>query len=283
MRREWLFRCIDLSPGLTELLYSLLSMMWSSPTEALKQHPYAYSFKGANTPFVTSIESGLPPGRPIKCYAYGSPCVASPDLQQYSRGLVISTVHNNDIVTTLSLGALRDLKVMAMNLHEDRENGTTQEIITRVLGLWKRKNDIETDEQPTSYSGRATRFISKSVASLYDRSSQERTVSLTTDEIAAGRGQNLALVPGYSDPSHQVTERSEEVEVNEWLWAVMRTLRASNTNDKLYPPGDVSDWKCLLLWVKLSDTLPGGPTELCRRELHSLHLVRVSSRVVSPS
>lgn len=142
---------------------------------------------------------------------------------------------------------------MAMNLHEERQNGTTQEIITRVLGLWQRKVTANSDDPPASYGSRATQILSKSVASLYDRSEEERTVSLTVDEIAAGRGQNRALVPGYSDPSLQIAERSDELEVNEWLWAVMRTLRASNVNDKLYPPGDVSQRGRRARWWNFTD------------------------------
>jgi hypothetical protein len=48
----------------------------------------------------------------MACYSYGVPCVVSPDLSDYCKGLVISTVNNLDIVSTLSLGVLRDLKVI---------------------------------------------------------------------------------------------------------------------------------------------------------------------------
>ena len=82
---------------------------------------------------MTAFSSGLPPGRPISCYTYGVPCVASPDLAKYSRGLIISTVHNYDIVPTLSIGVLRDLKTMAMGFYA--ETGVAEEIIGRVVGL----------------------------------------------------------------------------------------------------------------------------------------------------
>lgn len=217
---------------------SLLSILWSCPKSVVERYTPSLT-RNANTPFVTSVDSGLPPGRPIKCYAYGPPCVASPDLLRYCRGLVISTIHNNDFVATLSLGTLRDLKTMAMNLHEDRENGTTQEIIGHVVGLWQRKAGRSGQSSEANGASRGG-FLSKSMASLYDTTEEERTVALTLDEIAVGRGQNRALVPGYADPSLLVTERAEELAVNDYLWSVMRTLRASNDNDKLYPPGDVS-------------------------------------------
>ena len=118
---------------------------------------------------------------------------------------------------------------MAMNLHEDRHNGTTQEIIGRVVGLWQDR--VAADKARRTGGGQVE-------PSLYDVSEEERMVALTRAEIVAGRGSNRALDPSYRDPSHSQPELSEELVVNDYLWAVMRTLRASNVNDKLYPPGE---------------------------------------------
>lgn len=82
------------------------------------------------TPFVTSFSSGLPPGRPIHCYTYGIPAVASTDLAEYSKGLISSIIHKDDIVPCLSLGVLRDLKNIALTLFE--ENGIAEEIVGKV-------------------------------------------------------------------------------------------------------------------------------------------------------
>ncbi|KWU45680.1 alpha/beta-hydrolase [Rhodotorula sp. JG-1b] len=116
---------------------SLLSILWSMPSTAFRQHVNGLGgtkralddFPPISTPFVTSLASGLPPGRPISCYTYGVPCVASPDLVAYCRGLVISTVHNYDIVPTLSLGVLRDFKSMAVGFYA--EQGLCEEIVGR--------------------------------------------------------------------------------------------------------------------------------------------------------
>lgn len=89
------------------------------------------------TPFVTSGISGLPEGRPIMCYSYGPPSTVSPDLAKYCHGLVISTVHNYDIVPTLSLGVVRDLKSTAMAMFTD--SGMVEEIVGRVIGLHQRR------------------------------------------------------------------------------------------------------------------------------------------------
>jgi pimeloyl-ACP methyl ester carboxylesterase len=85
------------------------------------------------TPFVTSFASGLPPGRPIHCYAYGPPAITSPDLARYTKGLITSVVQNSDVVPCLSLGVLRDLKNVAVTLSE--EGHVAEEIVGRVSDL----------------------------------------------------------------------------------------------------------------------------------------------------
>jgi hypothetical protein len=86
-----------------------------------------------STPFVTSFGSGLPAGRPIHCYSYGPPAVASSDLARYARGLITSVVQNTDVVPCLSLGVLRDLKNVAVTLFE--EGNVAEEIVGRVSGV----------------------------------------------------------------------------------------------------------------------------------------------------
>ncbi|KAL7331972.1 hypothetical protein PS15p_204087 [Mucor circinelloides] len=98
----------------------------------------AASIKKVSCPFVTSELSGLPAGRPIHCYTYGSPCVMSLELSQYCTGLVTSVVHGNDIVSGLSLGLLKDFKNIAVSLHEDSH--VTDEILSRVIGHYQQGN-----------------------------------------------------------------------------------------------------------------------------------------------
>ena len=90
------------------------------------------------TPFVTSFNSGLPPGRPVHCYSYGPPAVASSDLAQYARGLITSIVHGSDIVPTLSLGVLRDLRNVSVTLFE--EGRVAEEIVGRVSPFVEKSN-----------------------------------------------------------------------------------------------------------------------------------------------
>ncbi|BEI85067.1 hypothetical protein CcaverHIS002_0504680 [Cutaneotrichosporon cavernicola] len=91
------------------------------------------------TKFVTSFSSGLPPGRPIHCYAYGIPAVVSSDLARHSSGLITSIIQNADVVPTLSLGVLRDLRNIAVTLFE--EGGVAEEIVARVTGLKRDSSD----------------------------------------------------------------------------------------------------------------------------------------------
>lgn len=99
---------------------------------ALRSQPLAHP--KIVTDFVTSVKSGLPPGRAIHCYAYGTPAITSPDLAEWSKGLITSVVHHTDVVPCLSLGVLRDLKNIAVTLFE--EGMLAEEIVGRVsIGL----------------------------------------------------------------------------------------------------------------------------------------------------
>lgn len=61
---------------------------------------------------------------------------------------------------------------------------------------------------------------------------------LTSEELSAGRTRNRALDTGYRDPALLVASTiGEESELD--LWALMKTIRAGNDAEKLYPPGTV--------------------------------------------
>lgn len=234
---------------------ALLAVLWSCPVASFERHASQYNSVSSKaivhpplaTHFVTSFASGLPPGRPISCYTFGPPCVASPDLVRYCEGLVISTIHNYDIVPTLSLGVLRDLKTMAMGLYS--ENGTAEEIVGRVIGLYQKKfiSGRTKPHIPIPTSSTTTDSNSNEIpiesgdqsqsTSLSELPEEAKEVGLTDLEMKDGRGGNKALNPSYRDPSLLGPEVSEDVELNDWLWSLVKTMRAGNDNDKLYPPG----------------------------------------------
>ncbi|BGP05603.1 hypothetical protein JCM10049v2_001409 [Rhodotorula toruloides] len=233
---------------------SLLSLLWSSRSSTFAEHArsieqhtgHSIAHPPISTPFVTSFSSGLPPGRPISCYTYGVPCVASPDLVAYCRGLVTSTIHNYDIVPTLSLGVLRDFKSMAMGFYA--EQGVCEEIVGRVIGLCQKRfmarRAAKKDETGSPYrpSSPSTGDDDRDVTpeSLTDPSDESRLVPLTDAELTAGRGRNKALEPTYRDPSLLGTDLvAGDSELSDWLWSLRTTIRAGSDSEKLYPPGNV--------------------------------------------
>ncbi|CAD6588545.1 MAG: hypothetical protein TREMPRED_005079, partial [Tremellales sp. Tagirdzhanova-0007] len=120
---------------------ALLAIACGIPAETFIQQNSARAGSIAHppilTPFVTNFSSGLPAGRPIHCYSYGPPAIASPDLARHTQGLITSVVQNSDVVPCLSLGVLRDLKNVAVTLFE--EGNIAEEIVGRVVGIYQRK------------------------------------------------------------------------------------------------------------------------------------------------
>ena len=96
---------------------SILAILWASTTEDYIAS--TSTLYPPSTPFVTSLSSPLPPGRPIHAYAYGPPATVSLSLSRLTRGLVTSVVHNWDVVPTLSMGMIRDLREIAIHLKEN--------------------------------------------------------------------------------------------------------------------------------------------------------------------
>jgi hypothetical protein len=120
---------------------ALLSLLWSEPEcdgeidylpadTSTKEDIPTMSWPPQRR-FVT--KEPLPPGRPIRCFAYASPCVADKDLYKYAYGLVTTIVHGEDVVPTLSLGVLHDFKAISVSLYA--ENSLAEDIIARCLGL----------------------------------------------------------------------------------------------------------------------------------------------------
>lgn len=140
---------------------ALLAILLATPSATfMRDRPADHQdHSDISTPFVTSLASGLPPGRPIHCYAYGPPAVASLDLAKYAQGLISSVVHGTDIVPCLSLGCLRDLRNVAVTLSE--EGHLAEEIVARVrvalaVAMWWNAR------QADGYSG--GRFVSWQIA-----------------------------------------------------------------------------------------------------------------------
>ena len=96
-----------------------MAILWACSTEEYIAATSAqYS---PPTPFVTSPVSPLPAGRPIHAYAYGPPATVSVPLSRLVRGLITSVANNWDVVPSLSMGLLRDLRRVAIQLKDSPE------------------------------------------------------------------------------------------------------------------------------------------------------------------
>ena len=84
----------------------------------------------------TTAHDSLPQGRPIHCYAFGSPAIVCERLRKATRGLVTTVVNGNDVVPSLSIGVIRDFHSVALSFRED-SGDVLAEIRRRFLsGLW---------------------------------------------------------------------------------------------------------------------------------------------------
>ncbi|PWZ02674.1 hypothetical protein BCV70DRAFT_4330 [Testicularia cyperi] len=213
------------------------------------KHPRIFS------PFVTSLDSGLPPGRPIHAFAFGVPAVASPDLSRHCQGLVTSIIHGHDFIPTLSLGMVRDFKTIAHTLSEETDSDIAREIVGRVVGVYRRRKEIRS-------SAEYQRRIPSHLSALDPPRPQEapiceRELKLSNEELLKGKTRNLAADDNYQDPSlledeldpfsyssggghmPKASAESEDPDLSDWLWSLIKTIRAGMGSDKLYPPGDV--------------------------------------------
>ncbi|CAE7139211.1 unnamed protein product [Rhizoctonia solani] len=72
---------------------ALLSLMWADASTGL-----------------TVRQSGLPSHRRVTVYCFGPPCIMSPQLSKLAKSMVTSFIYSHDIVSTLSLGSVRDMQ-----------------------------------------------------------------------------------------------------------------------------------------------------------------------------
>ena len=98
-----------------------------------------------------------------------------------------SVIHSYDIVSSLSLGLLKDFKNVAVSLHN--ESQVTDEILSRIIGQYQKSG---TEAAPNGEHG-----------------------------------------------SEQSTEEHQPDDDEQWFWALIKTMRADMTSEKLYPPSTI--------------------------------------------
>lgn len=214
----------------------------------------------SSTTFVTGFKSGLPEGRSLSCYTYGTPCVSTPDLTAYAKGLIISVVNNKDIVPTLSLGLLHDMRKLAIMLHAE-EGNIADEIIGRVLGFGGEgggaagscSSEIESADDTTAKLNRVNERLATSTSETHPHQHTEEILrTITHEDAMVGHTSNAILKPGYVDPALVATPKHADQELNDWLWSLKKTIGADMDAVKLYPPGEVGevDWSGRLMLIQ---------------------------------
>ncbi|TPX07630.1 uncharacterized protein E0L32_010729 [Thyridium curvatum] len=111
---------------------ALLGVMIAEPNPGAES-----SSSSSSSSFVTAPHSGLPPGRACHVYAYGPPATMSPALRRATRRLITSVVHGADVVPSLSLGAVHDVRAVCLAFR--RDNGDAKaEVRARLWRVFER-------------------------------------------------------------------------------------------------------------------------------------------------
>lgn len=244
-----------------------LALLWGCPLQAYRERCEG-TVNIPTAPFVTGFDLGLPAGRPIRSYAYGPPAIADSDLASAVRELITSVVHNNDVVPCLSIGTVRDFKQIAEVL-ETSVGESCSEILGRTIGLYQGKQD-------GSYVGEATDVPLLEHKGIFpiEVADEERCLTVDRGEAMKGKTRNRATDAGYVDPnqrdhsqkpsgskrrsmsddSHRHTGRSKAEDLEDWLWSLIKTMRAHAQSEKLYPVGVVLCLESFEVYVRRETT-----------------------------
>ncbi|KAI9339025.1 Alpha/Beta hydrolase protein [Obelidium mucronatum] len=179
---------------------TLLAYEWSTPNPL--------SNASAITPFVTSPSSGLPPQRPIHVYSFGTPCIVDYALSTSLKGLATTVINGDDMIPTMSVGLIRDLKTVTFHLLDPVNQGLSEKIISRTLGLQvgSAAGKKPTEEEEDFFFGVISELRSSMKNDrLYPSGSvywMNHIRSTTKDPTAKD---------GYTSSSHVVLRRCEDV------------------------------------------------------------------------
>ncbi|KAI0301963.1 hypothetical protein B0F90DRAFT_1716647 [Multifurca ochricompacta] len=98
---------------------------------------------------LTARSSGLPVGRRVSVYCFAPPAAYDPHLCELSKNLITSFVYSHDLVSRLSLGALRDMSRAAVWLckaeaegRPEGYNGITRRALRHKMGFGSRDDPI---------------------------------------------------------------------------------------------------------------------------------------------
>jgi hypothetical protein len=123
---------------------ALLSILWSDKFND------ELDTMGDSAGHFTAISSGLPCGRPLHSFTFGSPCVVSKELALHCSNLISTVMHGSDFVPCLSLGFIKDLKLIARTLSDYRNKGVSEKVISKALGFDRCSPPVSSADDGTS-------------------------------------------------------------------------------------------------------------------------------------
>eukprot|EP00833_Pecoramyces_ruminatium_P003554 jgi/Orpsp1_1/1177586/evm.model.c7180000062028.1 len=103
---------------------AMLGLLWTNPEK----------------PYITSVDSKLPPNRPLHVYSYGTPSCMDESLAKHCRKFLTTVVNHYDIIPRLSIGILTDLRNCADELLNEKNHGLAEEIFSRSLATFNKSN-----------------------------------------------------------------------------------------------------------------------------------------------
>jgi hypothetical protein len=234
----------SLGGGIAVLVGALWSCRSSDLTKRAGDAQALTTSTVADPGFVTSPNSGLPPGRSIHVFAYGPPPTADPVLAKSMAGLVTTVIHHFDCIPMLSMGAVLDLRDISELLAACKCSST--EILCKTVGLYKERfersheaGERENEEDIKDAAGQSPKATAKEASLGPDG---------TVHEPATCESRKGTIAK--SEESYGPSE--------DWLWSLIKTLRAHAQNEKLYPPGTVYLVESFEVYVKAKDNRQKG-------------------------
>ncbi|KAK1227266.1 hypothetical protein PQX77_009753 [Marasmius sp. AFHP31] len=115
---------------------ALLGLMWADPKTCRTVH-----------------SSGLPVGRKVSVYCFAPPALTDAGLSRLASNLIVSFVYSHDVVSRLSLGAIRDLRNAAVWLCDanesdgDQQTGSGYTAVTSRASRWKAGSGSDEDPE----------------------------------------------------------------------------------------------------------------------------------------
>lgn len=166
---------------------SLLGLLWSCVVEGEAR---------------TQETSGMPAGRRVNVFAFGTPCVGCLRLSAYMQSFVTTVVYGWDGVCALSLGSVRDWRAISVTLSQPADF-----------------NILKDQNEKSSTKGKTWSDVVLQEALKTQRQSRDSVNS--------------------TKPRLTLAEWNPSEQSKEWMWVLRQHVQQQMVHEKLYPPGKV--------------------------------------------